>query len=496
MTLPTALYRSEEVRQLDALIMAEQAISGYLLMQRAGAAAFNLLTRTWPAAHRVAILCGVGNNGGDGFVLAQILENVGIKAIVWQVGEAERIQGAALEARNACLDAGIKIQTFTEKDTVKADVVVDALLGTGLNTPVTGIWAAAVAAMNQGNAPVLALDIPSGLHADTGAVQGVAVRAHKTITFIALKQGLLTGAAADYVGHLTFAGLETPRSVYRKVPMTARRLMLLDVIHCLPRRARAVHKGAMGHVLIIGGDSGFVGAVRLAAEAAARSGAGLVSVATRAQHANFINIHCPEIMSHGVESSRALLPLLARATVVAIGPGLGQSRWAQKMLSMALASKLPLIVDADALNLLAHKKTMIRSHWIITPHPGEAARLLHHHMTAEKVQQDRFAAATQLCSKLQAVVVLKGAGTLVQAPDTIPAIVTTGNPGMASGGMGDVLTGLLAALVAQGLSLADAAYMGAMVHGAAADSAAKQGERGLLASDLLPHIRALLNYLH
>lgn len=257
----------------------------------------------------------------------------------------------------------------------------------------------------------------------------------------------------------------------------------------LPPRARASHKGDYGHVLVVGGDHGMAGAVRLAGEAAARTGSGLVSIATRAAHAAVIAAACPELLCHGVECARDLRVLLQRASVVAIGPGLGQSAWAHDMLAAVLQMRLPRVVDADALNLLA-QEPMQCDHWVLTPHPGEAARLLD--MTTKQVQADRLQAAQALQQRYGGVCVLKGAGTLVCTSESV-AICEAGNPGMASGGMGDVLTGVIAGLLAQGLSLVDAACAGVYIHAKAGDRAAQEGERGLLASDVMPHLRKLVN---
>lgn len=257
----------------------------------------------------------------------------------------------------------------------------------------------------------------------------------------------------------------------------------------LPARSPTAQKGDFGHVLVIGGDHGMSGALRLAGEAALRTGAGLVSVATRADHAAGISTSRPELMSHGVESVAQLSPRLKRATVLAAGPGLGQGEWGRKLFSAVLESSLPMVVDADALNLLAAEPVR-RDNWILTPHTGEAARLLG--QTVEQVQADRIAAAVALKQKYGGVVVLKGAGTLVVDATGEIAMCNEGNPGMASGGMGDVLTGVIAGLLAQGCDLTESARQGVCLHAHAADLAAQEGQRGLLASDLFPYLRRLL----
>ncbi len=272
--------------------------------------------------------------------------------------------------------------------------------------------------------------------------------------------------------------------------MTIERMQLEQFAKYLQPRTRDAHKGNFGHVLIVGGDYGFSGAVRMAAEAALRVGAGLVSVATCSEHALTLNLTRPEIMCHGVSFTKALSLLCEKATVIAVGPGMGRSSWAKKMLDVVLKSKKPLVVDADALNLLA-EKPLKNSNWILTPHPGEAARLLQ--TTTEAIQQDRLSAIKKLQEKFGGVCVLKGAGSLIIGPDSAVALCAAGNPGMATAGMGDVLTGVIAGLAAQQIPLATAAKLGVLLHAMAGDLATKEGERGMLALDLMPHLRGLAN---
>ncbi len=485
-TLPSDLYRAVQVRELDRLAI-EGGIPGAALMARAGGAAYALLRRRWPAARRVAVVCGTGNNGGDGFVLARLAREAGLEVALYQVGDPARLSGDALKMAQA---VGLEAQLLAAGDLRHCEVVVDALLGIGLNGEVRDVWRQAIAAINESGRPVLALDVPSGLDADTGAVLGCAVRAAATVTFIGLKQGLLTGSGPALCGELYFDDLAVPAAIYQCVPAAARRLDLAAFAPALAPRARDAHKGDFGHVLVVGGEAGFSGAARLAAEAAARVGAGLVSVATRAAHAAVIAAARPELMCHGVETAVELEPLLRRADVIVVGPGLGQGTWGQHMLGRLLYARQPLVVDADALNLLAQDPVR-RDDWVLTPHPGEAARLLGE--TTVQVQQNRFAAAAGVQASFGGVVVLKGPGTLVLGSDGMPGVCGGGNPGMASGGMGDVLSGVIAALIAQGSGLREAAAAAVCLHAAAADAAAADGERGLLASDLFPHLRRLAN---
>jgi NAD(P)H-hydrate epimerase len=483
--LPINLYRNEQVREFDRLAIQEHGIAGFSLMSRAGTAVFQQLQQHCPNAQTVAVLCGAGNNAGDGYIVAALLRNAGFKVCVHALFDPEQLTNDALTAYQfyAALQGEI---TAWQNQSITADVIVDALLGSGLTRPVTGLYAAAIEAINQSSAFVLAIDLPSGIHADTGNVMGCAVHADVSVTFIALKQGLLTGQAADYCGKLIYDALDLPAAIITSQAPSAQRV----IKQSLAPRLRCSHKGNYGHVLIIGGEQGYSGAARLAGESALRVGAGLVSVATRNAHATLLNINRPELMCHGVETAAQLATLLTKASVIAIGTGLGQSDWACELLTAVLKTDQPLIMDADALNLLAQSPAE-NPNWILTPHPAEAARLLN--CATAEIQQDRFAAVAALQKKYQGIVVLKGSGTLIASCNTI-AVSNTGNAGMASGGMGDVLTGIIAALVAQGLTLEQAAQQGVYLHGYAADGAAqKDGERGLLASDLMPYLRLGVN---
>lgn len=487
--LPYALYTAAQVRALDQAAIASHC-PGAELMQRAGQAAYDLLRRRWPAARRLSVLCGPGNNGGDGYVLARLAQGDGLEVRVLQLGDESRLSPEATQMREAWRQSGGSGAAFRELPR-NTDLIVDALLGIGLERPLAGDWAAAVQAVNAQRAPVLAIDIPSGLHADTGRVLGYAVRATATLSFIGLKQGLFTGAGPEYGGEIHFASLGIPASLYGREILAARRLDWAKIACQVPRRPRDAHKGDLGHVLVVGGASGFSGAARLAGEGALRAGAGLVSVATHPAHAAVLNLGRPELMVAAVTTPGDLAPLLARATVVAIGPGLGQGPWGRELLPPVLAAGKPLVLDADALNWLA-QHAMRREDWVLTPHPGEAARLLG--CSPAEVQADRFSAVRRLRDAFGGTLVLKGAGTLVMgAGRRPPGVCSQGNPGMASGGSGDVLTGMVAAFLARGLAAEDAAEAAVCLHAAAGDAAARAGEQGMLASDLIAAIRPTLN---
>lgn len=486
----SGLYRAEQVREFDRRAIELHGIRGYALMTRAAAAALQALRTRWPQARRLRVLCGAGNNAGDGYVLARLARQAGLDVAVGWLCDPATLRGDARTAADDAAAAQVPIGPFAPPLLGEAEVIVDALLGTGLTRPLAGEWAAAVAAANAAAVPVLSLDVPSGLQADTGAILGEAIRAALTVTFIAPKLGLFTGTGPDCAGEVRLADLDVPAAVFDGTEPAAMRVTAADLPAWLPGpRARSAHKGAFGHVLVVGGQPGMSGAARLAAEAAARVGAGLVSVATHPAHAALLNIGRPELMCRGVQTPADLEPLLARAGVMAIGPGLGQDDWARGLLTAVLGAGLPCVLDADALNLLAAAPAR-RDDWILTPHPGEAARLLG--CTAAAVQADRPAAVRALQARCGGVVVLKGAGTLVH-DGRRTWVISAGNPGMASGGMGDVLTGVIAGLLAQGLAPAEAAVAGTLVHGLAGDTAAATGERGLLAGDLFDALRQWVN---
>ncbi len=490
--LPFALYRAVQVRELDRIAIQEHGIPGYTLMNRAGEAAFQRLRQRWPNARRITVICGGGNNGGDGYVVARLARQASLEVQALTLANPQMLRGDAQTAWRDASAAEVPIQPFHTDVLNGVDLLVDAILGTGLERPVSGAWREAIEALNAHPADIFALDIPSGLHADTGAILGVAIHAAATITFIGLKQGLFTGQGPACCGDVHFTDLDVPPDIYPALHPASWRYAGDDLPMLLPRRSRSAHKGYFGHVLVIGGDLGLAGAARMAGEAAARCGAGLISIATRTAHAGLQAAMRPELMFHGVEQPDDLAPLLDRATVIAIGPGLGRSDWSRVMLHAALSSDKPLVVDADGLNLLAIEPAF-RENWILTPHPGEAARLLK--MTPMEVETDRFAAVEDLALRYGGVAILKGAGSLIASREEGQvALCTVGNPGMASGGMGDVLTGVIAALVAQGLPLFAAAKAGVYLHGWAGDQAALAGgERGLLATDLLPSLRQGVN---
>ncbi len=489
-TLPVNVYSVASVREIDRRAIEDHGISGYLLMTRAAAAAVKAARRRFPDAQRWQVVCGAGNNAGDGYVVARLAANEGIVVSVLALVDTAKLSGDAAKAfQDFAAEGGVVTPWAGEVDSA-ADLLVDGILGSGLERDVEGAFAQAVRAINAHPAAVLALDVPTGIHGDTGKVMGCAVRADLTITFVGLKSGLFLDSAASFCGELAFAGLEIPDECRADECPVMQRIgdsLLRDL---LPPRPRAAHKGDFGHVLVIGGGKGMPGAARLCGEAALRAGAGRVSIATDAAHAAMLTATCPELMSHAVTQAGDLAPLMDKADVIAFGPGLGRSEWAKAMFEVVAADARPAVWDADALNWLADTPNRAESR-IITPHPGEAGVLLK--LSTTEIQADRTAAVNALQERFGGVSVLKGAGSLVSAGAEVPYICTSGNPGMAAAGMGDVLTGIIAAMLAQGLSTEQAALAGVQGHAEAGDIAARGGERGLIASDLIAALRAVLN---
>lgn len=481
------LYSAEQVRELDRRAITA-GTPGYDLMQAAARACWKEVRWRWPDTRRIHVFCGSGNNGGDGYEFARIAQANGCEVRCWQVGPPSAI-GDARTARDTWIDYEGHAQPWDASINLSyGDLIIDAIFGTGLRRPLEGAERGAVETINASGLPVLAVDIPSGLNADTGEVMGVAVRAHATVTFIGRKLGLYRGAGPAHAGEIAFDALEVDASLHEGLAPVCRLMQREQLKAWLPPRAHDAHKGRHGRVLILGGERGTMGAALLAARGALRGGAGLVSVATRAEHAALMTAAQPELMCSGVETTAQLLPLLDAADVVVAGPGMGQDSWGRAMLSCVIERKLPLVMDADALNLLAQEPVKC-DNWVLTPHPGEAARLLG--ISNAQVQQDRVGAAQALREKFGGVVVLKGAGSLVQGESL--QLCPFGNPGMAVGGMGDVLAGLIGALAGQGLALENAAAAGVLAHALAGDSAARDGERGLLPSDLINTLRRTLN---
>ncbi|MFV1997974.1 MAG: NAD(P)H-hydrate dehydratase [Acidiferrobacterales bacterium] len=491
MNLPGNLYTVEQSRQLDRLAVEKLDLGNGLLMQRAGAAAFDTLRSRWPWASVITVVCGSGNNGGDGYVLAALARKQGVTVSVLCLGDLARQQGDALIMRRIYEKEGGKVEAFDGVLAPGQDLVVDALFGIGLARTVEGPWADAIEAINDSGVPVLALDIASGLQADSGRVLGCAVVADATIAFITLKAGMFTADGPDHCGHIYHENLGVPETVTASITPFAKRISQKKLKYLLPHRRQNTHKGQSGRVLVIGGGPGMPGAVRLAGEAALYTGAGMVTIATHPDHARQINAARPELIVHSITTAKDLNRLFVATDVIAVGPGLGRSEWAMQLLANVLESSRPKVLDADALNLLARDEHY-SDEWILTPHPGEAATLLE--TTADAIQQHRFESADKIVKRYGGICVLKGAGSIISNGES-RLVCDCGNAALSTAGTGDLLTGAIASFVAQGMALKEATATAVWVHGHAAGILAPHGERGWLASDFLPAMRAAVHEL-
>ncbi|MGJ8668588.1 MAG: NAD(P)H-hydrate dehydratase [Oceanococcus sp.] len=490
-----ALYSAQQSRDLDARAIGDFAIPGYELMQRAANASWHCLRAHWPEAKVIGFLVGPGNNGGDALELARIASAQGIAIQVFLLAQSAEFKAEALQAWNAFVQDALPRCEADQFDPKMCDVWVDGLFGSGLSRALQGRAAQWIAAINQAPVPVLALDLPSGIHADSGAVLGDAVQADVCISFIARKQGLFTGAALDFVGHRVFDDLQLPAQVFDGYVPTASLMANVSVAAGLPQRQRNAHKGSHGHVLLIGGAPGYSGAIRLAAGAALRGGAGLVSVLTHPDSSHVVSLGLPDAMVHGANTlQEKAAEVWERADILVIGPGLGQAAWGRYWFQQAVSFSGAKVIDADALNLWALEQQKLEQA-IVTPHPGEAGRLLA--KSSQAVQNDRYGAVRELAARLDCVAVLKGAGSLIADPQGACRVCPAGNPGMAVAGMGDVLAGLMGALLAQageGADLLALASVAVLAHAQAGDQlASQQGQRGLLASDLIAYLPQVLN---
>ncbi len=492
------LYTAGQVQRLDKCAIEDHGIPGIDLMELAGSSVFEQARLKFPQFRHWLVFCGGGNNGGDGYVVARLAREAGLDVVVCALKSMESLSGDSATAASRWRQAGGETRAWPVLDIEPFDLVVDALLGTGLDRSVAGHYGDAIELINQAAAGVVAVDIPSGLNADTGQVMGKAIEADLTVTFIGRKRGLYTADGPDFAGRIKFSDLQTPDAVRDSILDSGILIRENIIKENLPPRRRNSHKGSFGWVLGVGSNTGMSGALRLCGEAALRSGAGKVTLATHPAHAALLNLACPELMVRGVERQEQLQNLLQQVDVVVTGTGLGRDSWSEELFRVCLKTPARLVLDADGLNILAGLFAEMADgdiplgNWILTPHPAEAGRLLG--IQASEVQHDRVTRAQQLAQRYNAVVVLKGCGSVIADPNGRYAICPLGNPGMASAGSGDVLAGVIAALLAQGLSLWEAATTGVVAHAQAGDVAAGLlGERGMLASDITQQLPTVLN---
>jgi NAD(P)H-hydrate epimerase len=465
-------------------------------MRRAGRALFAALVDGWPTLSRISICCGRGNNAGDGYVVAELARTHGIEVELIQVGDPTALGGDAATARDDALSAGVTIvRTDDGAVDISGEVIVDALLGTGIQGAPRAAYASLIDRMNASLAPVVAVDIPSGVSADTGAIAGAAVRAHTTVTFIGRKIGLHTGAGAARAGNVIHASLGVGPDVHAQVAgIDWLTFDGLSKTIGVPERDADSYKQALGHVVVVGGDESMGGAVAMAAEAVLRCGAGMVTVITRGAHRNAILARRPELMVLDAEDSELVGEVLGKASTLVVGPGLGRRAWGERLFELAMEQGKPTLVDADGLYWLAEGERVVPSGAVITPHAAEAAKLLD--STVAEVQADRLASGIELAKRVAGVSVLKGAGSVVADAAGVLGICAHGNPGMASAGMGDVLSGVIGAMLGQGYGPGDAAVLGTCLHSLAGDRAADaHGEISLVATDLISQMIGLLRDL-
>ncbi|GLP95744.1 NAD(P)H-hydrate dehydratase [Paraferrimonas sedimenticola] len=484
-----AIYTAQALRAGEQACLQQLGISGYQLMCRAGEILHAELIQRWPEG-RVNIVCGRGNNGGDAYVVARLLLAEGRTIQVYQWQSERELAGEAAQAQQDFIDAGGTIQPLNDEKLADCDLIVDGLLGNGFSGEPNDELVSLIRAINQFPAPVLAIDLPSGLEPDTGCAPAGAVVADVTVTLVAYKLGCLTGQARLYVGELVLADLGIGECLSKHAEMLAQRHTAEQVGDYLRPRSAIAHKGQHGRLTVIGGDLGMPGSVKLAAEAALRAGTGLVTVVSQPQHQATIVQNRPELMFCRCELvDMEVYSRLGWANVLLLGPGLGQHEWGYNLFKACLLSEKSMVLDADGLNFLAIEPSK-SDHWILTPHPGEAARLLN--TSVAQVEQDRTAAVQALQHKYGGVVLLKGPGTLIYDGQRL-ALCDVGNPGLAVAGSGDLLAGIISAMWAQGLEAFEAAVVATLIHGGAADRAATEGQRGMLPSDLLPYVRIMAN---
>jgi NAD(P)H-hydrate epimerase len=497
-----------EMRELDRLTIEVHGTPGHVLMERAGTGAAEVFWREFPGVRtHPVVIAGKGNNGGDGFVVARWLRRRGVRCDVVLLARAADVQGDAgrnlrafVRGRGRLIEAPGEAGVEAARAAMgRSRIVIDAIFGTGLSAPVTGPTAAVIALMNACGLPVFAIDVPSGLDADRGVPLGVAVQAEATATFGFPKTGLLLFPGADYAGTLAVVDIGIAPEAVDSVRPSCRVWSTADVGAAFPPRPGDAHKGDAGHVCIVAGGRGKCGAAVLAAEAATRCGAGLTTLALPESERALVATQLREVMTAALAAGadglfaapvrEGLGILLAGKSSVVVGPGIGVSDGTRALVRQLIAScELPLVIDADGLNCIGDDLAVLRRRrgpTVLTPHPGEMGRLTKAGTPA--IQADRVGAARRLAQETGACVVLKGARTVVAGPSGVAAINLTGNPGMASGGMGDVLAGMIGSLCGQGLGAEEAALVGVHLHGLAADVAAEAqgGKIGLIASDVI-----------
>ena len=505
------LVTASEMQEMDRRTIENLGIPGMVLMENAARGASRFFLKKFPdiESKKIGVIAGRGNNGGDGYVMARCLKQRGAEVAVYLLTGTDRVRGDAASNLAFLKPLEIPLAEIPDEDTLlrfqpemaDVDIWIDAILGTGLKSEVKGFFRSAIEFINGLKKPVFAVDIPSGLNSDTGQVCGTCIRAAATATFAFAKTGHYTHPGPQYCGSMGIIDIGIPAKIAEEVNPRQFLLTEKDIQQCVIRRRPDAHKGTTGHVLVVAGSPGKTGAAAMTSLSALRSGAGLVTLGTAESLNPILEPQVLEAMTEplpevkpgilGESAFKRLEKLMAGKRSMAIGPGLGQAENTKKLVGKIIkAARIALVIDADGLNSLADQTEILKKAQapiILTPHPGEMARLTGRSVAA--VQQDRITVARDFAVGFNVHVILKGAYTVIALPDGRVFINPTGNSGMASGGMGDVLTGVIAGLIAQDLSTADACRAGAYLHGKAADILAEEiGPRGYLAGDVMKAI--------
>lgn len=469
-----SIYSSQHIKDIDQQAAHFLHINSFELMQKAGAAIFAYVQHK----PEILVVCGTGNNAGDGFIIAEMAIKSGNKATVWSLVKTDKLPKDAKKAVERYLQIGGQI--IYEKPTTHYDCIVDAIFGTGLSRDITGCFAHAINWINAQNSTVISVDLPSGLEANTGTIKGCAVKADITIAIICYKAGLVTNDGKDQCGQLFLEDLQVPQTAFKSIKPSAHLLDPSILRQPLFHRPNNSHKGSFGKALVVGGHDGMLGALILAGKAALESGCGMVEIVSNTDQAVMACIHSPELITaNNIKASR----LIKTTDVIAVGPGLGLNQQSKDVLNYCIDQKISLVIDADALTLIAINKPAL-THAVLTPHPKEAAALLNCDISS--IQADRVLAAREISQMYQATVILKGSGTIIACPSGEVSICPFGYAGMATAGMGDVLTGMVAGLIAQGFSPFNAAQSAVLWHALAAENCHKGN--CLIATDVISQL--------
>ncbi len=496
----------EQMRAFDAYAIEECLVPSIVLMENAGRGAAVNVAERLATGGRVLIVCGRGNNGGDGFVVGRRLMLLGYVVTVVLTSAATQLRGDAGVNHDAYVRTGGTVLEVPEGESLavltdelgRADCLVDAIFGTGLDRPITGHVAEVIRLMNDSGVPTVSLDIPSGLHANSGAVLGCAVRADRTLTFAHYKLGLLTSAGAAHAGKIEVVDIGVPPALVKHVGLSARLVERADIVEALTPRKRDAHKGSSGRVLVVAGSLGKTGAALLTGRSALRSGAGLVTLCTFADAADALDRKVVEEMTARIDPgdvAGTLGPQLVNKDVVAVGPGLGIDSRAREVVEYVIGNfEGTVVLDADGITHYtdrAEDLAFARGRIVLTPHPGEMARLLG--LTARAVEEDRYNAVQECVERTAQIVLLKGPHTIVESFGEPPTVNCTGNAALATGGSGDVLTGVIAAMACQ-MPPRMAAVVGAYVHGLAGETWL-EGDRGMIASEIADALPGVIRRL-